>query len=506
MRHDVINTWPFFWHRLRTGAAGLVFVLGLTLHAWTQTHPPETKMVSTNSSETPVLATPAEIPSPPQAPTAPAPTEADLTTQFLKDRWNRYHSALNLARSWLDRLVVDPFALRERGIKGKKKLAELLDAYRRLLTIAEPDQRPALMARIRYIADITANPRFHDLPTLDETTFKEDATSYLRIAFLLDQMGLLPPIYREEIVKAHPRLNEHMRSRGVNQQMAFHLYYRHFGLKEPFPLATAFQSGVIAARRPAAWFQRRLPVYDLTHEIFVPYEFGEKPDADFFSAEDKAYLRPILAEVSRFYISLQDPDVVGELVSCMNYLAFKDMKEYRDAIDFLLNSQRENGAWGQYDWLRSRYGDYVDQAFYLHTTMVVLDALIMAFAPLTPTQAAVASRAENAPATATNAAQTAIPAITPTPPCDPRLCRRHPQPGGLFLLLARVTKHPYQSDQQPHGDKQQKPIAIPVDHNTGTFFLAGAWPALGNVTSNTPLLYVASVLSASTGPGKRIER
>jgi hypothetical protein len=403
---------------IRTGAAGLAFalVLSLGVHAGTNESPPGM------SNQAPAVTAAPGAPSAPETPTGtnivpatPAPTEADLTAQYLANRMDRYRGALARARAWLDQLVVDPFALRERGVKGKKKLTELLDTYRRLLAISEPSDRPALKERIRRIAEVTAEPRFHDLTTLDEQTFKEDATSYLRIAFLLDQMDLLPPIYREEIAKAHPRLNEHMRSRGVNQQMAFHLYYQHFGLAEPFPLATVFQGGVIAARRPAAWFERRLPVYDLTHEIFVPYEFGEKPDADFFSAEDKAYLRPILAEVSKFYIGLQDPDVVGELASCMGYLKLTDMKEYREAMEYLLNVQRENGAWGQYDWLRGRYGDYVDQAFYLHTTMVVLDALTTAFEPLakaptrateTPAATAASTNAPDSAATAPGAPET----------------------------------------------------------------------------------------------------
>lgn len=356
----------------------LIAVFLLTLLDWfaaaagaqTQTN------ASVTNTPMPAVEAPAE-----QTNAVPSLSEPELTLRYLQTQSGRYSAALKKARSWLDQLVVDPFVLREHGVKGKKKLTELFDAYRKLLAIAPQGEQSAIKTRISKIAAITAEPRFHDMPTLNETTFKEDATSYLRIAFLLDKMGILPPLYRNEIKKAHPRLNDHMRTRGPNQQMAFHLYYQHFKLEEPFPLATAFEGGVIAARRPLSWFERRIPVYDLTHEIFVPYEFGENLDSNFFSADDKAYLRKILADVSRFYIGMQDPDVVGELASCMNYLKQTDMKEYRDALEYLLNAQRENGMWGEYEWLRGRFGNYVDQAFYLHTTMVVLDALIMAFEP-----------------------------------------------------------------------------------------------------------------------------
>lgn len=367
-----------------------VFLAMFLLVAGASPAPTDESLVETNAvQETGALALPkgnanSGMPAN-NPPEHPPPTEQQLTADFLAANQARYKAAIARAKAWLDALEVNPYDLREHGIKGKKKLAELLDTYRRLLAFAAAPDKPAIKERIRKIAEVTEEARFHDLPELDETAFKEDATSYLRIAFLLDQMGLMPPIYRKEIDRAHPRLNEHMRTRGVNQQMAFHLYYQHFQLQEPFPLATAFKSGVIAARRPAAWFTRRPPLYDLTHEIFVPYEFGEKQDADFFSDEDKTYLRFTLPEVARFYINIQDPDVVGELSSCMSYLKFTDTKDFRDALDYLLNAQRETGAWGSYDWLRNRYGNYVDQAFYLHTTMVVLDALAVAFEPTAST-------------------------------------------------------------------------------------------------------------------------
>ena len=344
---------------------------------------------------------------------------AKLTHAFLAEHTEQYRAALQRSRTWLDTLVVDPFALREHGIKGKKKLTELLDTYRRLLSIAASNDKPDIIKRIRKIAETTSDVRFHDMPTVDATTFKEDATSYLRTAFLLDKMELLPPIYRQELTRAHPRLNEHMHTRGVNQQMAFHLYYKHFNLDEPFPLSTAFQAGVIAARRTAAWFERsRMAVYDLTHEVFVPYEFGEKPDTDFFSAEDKAYLKNILMGLSSFYIGMQDPDVVGELVSCMNYLEITDTKEYRVALEYLLQAQGDNGTWGNYNWLRGRYGDYVDQAFYLHTTMVVLDALITAFEPIAkrqPDEQPLASDVPAEPAPAANEPASSAQAPTTDP-------------------------------------------------------------------------------------------
>ena len=49
------------------------------------------------------------------------------------------------------------------------------------------------------------------------------------------------------------------------------------------------------------------------------------------------------------------------------------------ALDYLFMSQNENGSWGRYEAARSRYGDYVEQNFYLHTTGAALRALVAYF-------------------------------------------------------------------------------------------------------------------------------
>jgi len=308
------------------------------------------------------------------------PDSSRMIDAFLNLNQARYREALVRTRSWLDTLEVNPTDLRTHGIKGKKKLAELLDVYLRLYDLATADDKQALMERIRSITAITATPGYHDMARIDDKQFKEDSTSYLRVAFLMDRFGLDTKLYRQEILKVLPRLNDHMQSRGSDQRMAFHLYYKHFGLEEPFPLQAAYQTGVISSRPTPDWYkQNKMEMYNLTHEIFVPYEFGEKLDADFFAAPDKAYLRPLLADLTAYGIGLDDTDITAELTSCLRYLHFTDLPVYQESLQYLLKSQRPDGKWGNYEQHRGFYGDYVNQAFYLHTTLVVVDALTTAF-------------------------------------------------------------------------------------------------------------------------------
>jgi len=304
------------------------------------------------------------------------------TKLLLDENRKRYEAAFARARKWFDQLAVDPIELRAHGVKGKKKLAEILDSYFRLYGAAGPEEKQNIMTRVKALCAVTATTNYHDMLTISDLEFKQDATSYLRVAYLIEGFKLDTAFYRRQIALAHPRLNAHMGSRGVDQRMAFHWYYGHFGLKEPFPLESAFQTGLIKSRKGAEWYkENRMDAYNMTHEIFAPYQFGEKLDADFFTPDDKTYLRGILADMIPWYIKNKETDLLAEFILCSVYLKETGLPAYREGVQYLLDSQNSNGSWGRYENERQFMGDYVDQGLYLHTTMVAMDALVVAFQP-----------------------------------------------------------------------------------------------------------------------------
>jgi hypothetical protein len=169
-----------------------------------------------------------------------------------------------------------------------------------------------------------------------------------------------------------------LKGRGAHQRRAFHTYYQHFGLTEPFPLATALQAGLVESH-PDPGILSRADAYDLTHEVFAAYEYGDALDQDPFGERDRAYLRSAIPQLAALWRSRHDPDLVAELVACMRYLGNVGHAEYRASLSYLLGLQNPDGSWGTYESQRARLGDYVKQGFYLHTVAVVVDALTLAF-------------------------------------------------------------------------------------------------------------------------------
>lgn len=319
-------------------------------------------------------------------PTGPAgeedarcPTPRDeAIAAFLESREPGYAAARAAARRWLDALEVDPALLRSKGIKGKKKLVELLDAYVWLMRDPRGDDVAALEARAARVVEPTREPGYHDMAEVDDRQFKQDATSYMRAAYLMDGLGMDTDDYVAQMHKVLPRFNEHMPSRGPAQQMIFHTYYEHFGFEQPFPLDRAFEKGRIAARADPHALER-MPIYHLTHEIFMPFRYGEVRETDFFDEGDLAYLREALPVLVGRRIAARDPDLVAELVLCLEYLDMEDVPAYREGIAFLLENQNEDGSWGDYPEADRRFGPYALHHIYLHTTKLALSALVNAY-------------------------------------------------------------------------------------------------------------------------------
>jgi hypothetical protein len=300
------------------------------------------------------------------------------TARFLKNNRARYLEVRDRAIAFLGSLSVDPVALRREGRKGKKKLVELLDAYAALHRHATGALRRQLAERFRLVARVTERPEYHDLGAANERQLRQDSTSYLRACYLMDRMGLDTARYREQIRAVKARLDGHMARRGPHQRMAFRWYYRHFKLPLP-PALKAPVKNTLVARRPNPYRMSVSRAYGLTHEVFVPFDYGGGLAATPFDAQERAYLRRALEVLTTVHIARRDVDLVGELLACLRYLGDIDLDVFRDGLRFLLSSQRENGAFGDYERLRERRGDRLELDLYLHTTSVAMDILPLAF-------------------------------------------------------------------------------------------------------------------------------
>jgi hypothetical protein len=300
------------------------------------------------------------------------------TTRFVDNHRARYQRVMKKALGYLTTFSIDPVALRKRGIKGRKKLVEQLDAFLAIHRYAGGKRRAEVAERFRQAARVTGQPGYHDMATVADQQFHQDATSYLRACYLMDRMGLDTAAYLREIKKIRSRLDAHLPRRGVHQRMAFAFYYRHFKLPLPAILREPAKGSVIS-RRLNPYSMSLVQAYQLTHEVFVPCDYGGRLQPGTFGADERRYLRRALEILTTLYMGKRNVDLTGELLASMRFLGYADPQVYREGLRFLMANQRDNGSFGNYERLRSQRGDLLELDLYLHTTSVVMDILPLAF-------------------------------------------------------------------------------------------------------------------------------
>jgi hypothetical protein len=289
----------------------------------------------------------------------------------------RQQLAIQTAQRWLDALELDSATLIAHGIKGKKKLAEILSAYLYLLRYgSDPSARPDLSRRFRELAEQASRPEYHNMLRCDGREFNENKMSYLRVAWLLEHFGEQTELYRTQLDEIRPRLDRALANQPAWQRVPFAKYYDHFGWTPPATLLEPVE-GLIARRLPLARY-RRAAGYSLTHEVSDAFRTGLRRTQDVFDPDDRRYLQEILPQLTVRFIGADNPDLVGELLSSMTYLELHEHPTYWQGIEYLLARQNADGTWGDYERYRPTLGGYVDQKLYLHTTLVTLRALLEA--------------------------------------------------------------------------------------------------------------------------------
>ena len=197
--------------------------------------------------------------------------------------------ALLRARGWLDRLEVDTRELSRHGVKEKKKLGEILAAYRFYDRAAVDEaERTRLRARVAELAAQTRRGAYHDLYTRPADQFRQNSMSYLRVLRLLREFDIDTRLYWREVLHAKPRFDKHFAERGPWQRAIFARYYELFGLHLPRTLRGARDvEGLVSSRMPFRDYTKRR-AYEVAHEVFVAFDYGRASQPDGFDQDDIA--------------------------------------------------------------------------------------------------------------------------------------------------------------------------------------------------------------------------
>lgn len=290
---------------------------------------------------------------------------------------NNYNALVKRTHKFADNLDFDLAYMRKNGLPDKKHLSEFLGLYLKLhKAVKSKEDKVKINHRIEPFYQETLKPAYHNMSTVDDKLFKKNSMSYMRIVWLLDQLGFDISIHKKELAKIQTRMDNHMKKRGEWQRAIFDWYYDYFKLKKPFVLKNAKNlKGSIATKKEISFYDRK-NAYVLTHFVFAAYDYGNKITQTRFNNDDLNYLKEILPQLITKFEFKKNDDLVGELLACQVLIGDTQSNIFKSSFNRLMNRQNRDGSFGSYAKYKKKVGKDVEFRAYLHTTLVCFESFV----------------------------------------------------------------------------------------------------------------------------------
>lgn len=289
---------------------------------------------------------------------------------------NTYKEALKRTTNFAYNLEFDLDYIRNKGLADKKFLAEYLGLFSKLYKVASTSEKEQIKQKIKPYYEETLQIKFHNMANVNDKLFKKNSMSYMRILWLLNKLDFDTSFYRNELAKVQKRMDDHMSKRGEWQKAVFEKYYTFFNIKKPTLLKYANKfKGPISYRKPLSFYDK-VKAYNLTHFVFVAYDYGNKKTQTRFSEKDIDYLATILPQLIANFETKRNDDIVGELLTCLVLINKTETTSFKKSYQRLLNRQNNDGSFGAYERARKKIGNDIEFRAYLHTTLVDIELFI----------------------------------------------------------------------------------------------------------------------------------
>ena len=284
--------------------------------------------------------------------------------------------ALQQAKAWVEALDIDLNLIAQKGYGEKKRIAEILGVYWKFYHYASAKEQKQIKSKIKAFYQYTHKETYLNLSTLDDKAFRKNSMSFLRVMWILKEMGWDIRHLHKAFAKIKPRMDAHLARRGPWQKSMFARYYDDFGFDKPTSITEIKgATGLIGAALPLAKYNT-IRAYQFTHQIFVAFNYGLASKQTRFNTQELGYIQHVFPSLIHHYQKKKNWDLLAELLSGMVYLKLTKNPEFEPAYQALIKAQNPNGSWGEYSQYRKKYGDSVELKYYLHTTGVAIETLI----------------------------------------------------------------------------------------------------------------------------------
>jgi hypothetical protein len=183
-------------------------------------------------------------------------------------------------------------------------------------------------------------------------------TGFLTVTFFAEKLNINTTGFRKIIIE-QILPSPYLFSRGITSAIWSTVYLERLGYKCPTNLESLIaQSNFRQEAKQKLLFQAIsgpltsvniddliLTTYHITHEIFCLTNFGEYPQPSVIK-KNKAFFSFFFDKAIRWTITIENVDLLGELIVCVKMLDIKDVPSLHQGIQYIISRQQDDGSFG----------------------------------------------------------------------------------------------------------------------------------------------------------------
>ncbi|MFB3907089.1 MAG: hypothetical protein ACE15D_01700 [Candidatus Eisenbacteria bacterium] len=281
------------------------------------------------------------------------------------------------AVAWLRTVQVDPFT---GDAMDFRRFVTEVETWHRIWVFERPgprkdEARREVESRLRRALD-----RDRLGAVLDSPGGSEAFTEFALLASRCRIHGLDPGPIGDALRSREARLRREVQRVPPSLAALYAVYLPAAGI-DPGVDAAALRSRGLLASRPDETAMDLAAAYYLTHEIFAYTDYATGARLDLSPAEGDWLLR-VGPFFTVLYSVLNNIDIVGELLCCLQVAGMRDTYAYREGVRVLLERQNPDGSFGAPD--PKSLGRPAIPADYLHPTLNAVAVLLRELASADP--------------------------------------------------------------------------------------------------------------------------
>lgn len=264
----------------------------------------------------------------------------------LESKEDNYEQAISKSCLWLDK---HPASFSEGG--ALPILEEIIAFYVLMHNTEDMPQKNNYFHQIQKRINLLASNKDYPVKQKEYTVFLTVATIAEKLGIhtvdfkkIIEEQLIPSPLLYTESITSTVWITVYLARLGYTPALDLDSLLPHTNLHEELNRKLLFKH-VNSEVNPMYINPMIMTAYFMAHEIFALTDWGELPSPPIVE-NNRTYFSKLFDKTIQWAITINQIDILGELIICVKMLDLKDVPSLEQGIEFILSHQEDNGTFG----------------------------------------------------------------------------------------------------------------------------------------------------------------